>query len=79
MGGGNTVQAGATLKKGDLVRNGVMDVDAVYKIVYSGKGKMYGLGEGCTPKGKCAFGARLNDVDVQAVSEYTIQKAEEGW
>lgn len=49
-GGGNTVQPGATLSLGDMQRNGLLDVDAVYKVVYSGKGKMYGFGQGCAPK-----------------------------
>jgi hypothetical protein len=44
------MQAGATLSMTDMRRNGILDVDAVYKVVYSGKGKMYGFGEGCTPK-----------------------------
>lgn len=44
------MQPGATLSLQDMNRNGLLDVDAVYKVVYSGKGKMYGFGEGCTPK-----------------------------
>jgi mono/diheme cytochrome c family protein len=39
-GGGNTVQAGATLLKSDMQRNGYIDVDAIYNIIYYGKGKM---------------------------------------
>lgn len=78
-GGGNIVQAGATLNLGDLQRNGVMDVDAVYKIVYGGKGKMYGFGEGCAPKGKCTFGMRLSDNDVAEVSQFVWNKAQAGW
>ena len=50
------MQAGASLSLGDMQRNGVLDVDAVYHVVYSGKGKMYGFGEGCTPKA-CYFPA----------------------
>jgi hypothetical protein len=49
-GGNNIMQAGATLSMTDMRRNGILDVDAVYQVVYSGKGKMYGFGEGCTPK-----------------------------
>ncbi len=44
------VQAGATLKEGDLKRNGVATVESIYDLVYSGKGKMPGYGTGCTPK-----------------------------
>lgn len=50
MGGGNVVQAGATLREGDLKRNGVASVEAIYDLVYNGRGKMPGYGTGCTPK-----------------------------
>lgn len=78
-GGGNIVQAGATLSLGDLQRNGVLDVDKIYQLTYSGKGKMYGFGEGCAPKGKCAFGPRLPDEDIRDVSQYIFDKANSGW
>lgn len=73
------VQAGATLSKGDLTRNGMLDTQAVYDVIYSGRGKMYGFGEGCTPKGKCTFGARLQDAQVRELAEYVLRKAEAGW
>lgn len=44
------VQAGATLKQADLQKNGVASVEAIYDLVYNGKGKMPGYGAGCTPK-----------------------------
>ena len=44
------VQAGATLKQADLQKNGVPSVEAIYDLVYNGKGKMPGYGAGCTPK-----------------------------
>ena len=44
------VQAGATLKQADLQKNGVASVEALYDLVYNGKGKMPGYGAGCTPK-----------------------------
>lgn len=44
------VQSGATLKMPDLQRNGAASVEAIYDLVYSGKGKMPGYGAGCTPK-----------------------------
>ena len=72
--GGNVVQAGATLFPADLTRNGVNDAVAVYDIIYGGKGKMPGYGEGCAPKGQCTFGARLSDGDV-GVSRGTSSSA----
>jgi Cytochrome C oxidase, cbb3-type, subunit III len=78
-GGGNVMQAGATLFKSDMQKNGMLDVEAIYNIIYSGKGKMYGFGEGCTPKGKCTFGARLKEGEVLQLAEYTLRKAEDGW
>ena len=50
MGGGNVVQSGATLREADLQKNGVASVEAIYDLVYKGKGKMPGYGAGCTPK-----------------------------
>ncbi len=44
------MQAGATLRDGDLKRNGVASVEAIYDLVYNGRGKMPGYGTGCTPK-----------------------------
>lgn len=44
------VQAGATLKLADLQRNSVADADALYQVIYSGRGKMPGYGQECTPK-----------------------------
>lgn len=50
MGGGNVVQASETLKEGDLKRNGVASAEAIYDLVYNGKGKMPGYGLTCAPK-----------------------------
>ena len=50
MGGGNVVQGGASLRLPDLQKNGAASVEAIYDLVYSGKGKMPGYGAGCTPK-----------------------------
>ena len=44
------MQAGATLREGDLQRNGVASVAAIYDLVYNGRGKMPGYGTECTPK-----------------------------
>lgn len=49
-GGGNVVQAGASLSTGDLKRNGVADAKALYDLIYSGKGKMPGYGKDCAPR-----------------------------
>ena len=77
--GGNIVQAGATLFPDDLKRNGVDDAAAVYDIIYGGKGKMPGYGEGCAPKGQCTFGARLADEDVKGLAEYVIKRSAAEW
>jgi cytochrome c6 len=78
-GGGNTLQAGATLRQADLLRNNVIDVQALYTIIYGGKGKMFGFGEGCAPKGQCTFGARLTDVEVMSLAEFVSASAAAGW
>ena len=77
--GGNIVQAGATLFPDDLKRNGIDDAAAVYDIIYGGKGKMPGYGEGCAPKGQCTFGARLADEDVKGLAEYVIERSAAEW
>ena len=77
--GGNVVQAGATLFPADLTRNGVNDADAVYDVIYGGKGKMPGYGEGCAPKGKCTFGARLSDEDVRGLAGYVLERSAAEW
>ena len=77
--GGNVVQAGATLFPADLTRNGINDADAVYDIIYGGKGKMPGYGEGCAPKGQCTFGARLSDEDVRGLAGYVLERSAAEW
>ncbi|EIE22508.1 hypothetical protein COCSUDRAFT_83465, partial [Coccomyxa subellipsoidea C-169] len=86
VGGGNVVQAGATLREGDLKRNSVATVESIYDLVYSGKGKMPGYGTGCTPKasspalqGKCTFGPRLSDEEIQRLSQYVVDQAAADW
>jgi hypothetical protein len=44
------IQAGASLSTTDLRRNGVDDPQALYDLIYSGKGRMPGYGENCAPK-----------------------------
>lgn len=79
MNGGNVLAVGATLFAPDLERNGVATPEAVYKIVYGGKGKMPGFGKDCAPRGACTFGPRLSDEEVADVSAYVLQRAAEGW
>lgn len=49
-GGGNVVQGGKTLKTQDMERNGVNSPEAIYQLIYGGKGKMPGYGQNCAPK-----------------------------
>jgi cytochrome c6 len=77
--GGNVVAAGATLFPADLERNGVNDADTIYDLVYAGKNKMPGYGEGCQPRGQCTFGARLSDDDIRGVAEYVLEQSKSGW
>lgn len=79
MNGGNVLAAGATLSTEDLQKNGVSSPEALYKIVYSGKGRMPGYGTECAPKGACTFGPRLSDEDVTGLAVYVQQRAAEGW
>lgn len=57
MGGGNVTAPGATLRLEDLQRNGFADGDALYALIYSGRGKMPGFGQDCAPKVR-GYGAR---------------------
>jgi hypothetical protein len=50
MNGGNVLAAGATLFPEDLKRNGSADPESMFNLIYRGKGRMPGYGEGCTPK-----------------------------
>ena len=44
------MQAGATLRTGDLQKNGMLDPEALYNLIYKGKGKMPGYGINCAPR-----------------------------
>ena len=79
MQGGNVLAAGATLFPADLERNGRATPEAVYEIVYGGKGKMPGFGAGCAPKGACTFGPRLSDAEVREQAAYVLERAGAGW
>ena len=78
-GGGNIVELGATLRADALERNGYADAASVAKLIYAGKGKMPGYGEGCAPRGQCTFGARLSDSDIDKLAAYVLEQAAAGW
>lgn len=77
--GGNVVDARKTLRAPDLEANGVAEKDALAKLVYYGKGKMPGYGEGCAPAGRCTFAARLSDAEIDALAAYVLEQAAAGW
>ncbi|KAG2494468.1 hypothetical protein HYH03_007520 [Edaphochlamys debaryana] len=78
MGGGNVQAAGATLFPEDLARNGVDSPEALFKIIYSGKGRMPGFGTECAPRGACTFGPRLSDEEITDLVAFVQQRAAEG-
>ena len=49
-GGGNVVAPGATLLAPDLTAAGLDSPEAVFKLVYGGRGRMPGYGTDCAPK-----------------------------
>ncbi|KAL9224475.1 hypothetical protein vseg_000503 [Gypsophila vaccaria] len=77
--GGNLIQPGATLFAKDLERNGVAGEEEIYNITYSGKGRMPGFGEKCTPRGSCTFGPRLQDEDIRVLAQFVKSQADQGW
>ncbi|KAK1279832.1 hypothetical protein QJS04_geneDACA022956 [Acorus gramineus] len=83
--GGNIIQPGATLFMKDLQRNGIDSEEHIYEITYYGKGRMpasipsIGFGEKCTPRGKCTFGARLQDEEIKLLAEFIKSQADSGW
>lgn len=79
VGGGNIVKREATLSLDDLRKYGVDSPDALYSIIYSGRGSMPGYGKDCAPKGACTFGPRLADEEVKGLAEYVLQQAAQGW
>ncbi|CAK9210279.1 unnamed protein product [Sphagnum jensenii] len=78
-GGGNILQPGATLFAKDLERNDTASVNDIFKITYSGKGRMPGYGENCTPRGQCTFGPRISDSDIHTLAEFVRLQADQGW
>lgn len=79
VGGGNVIQAGATLFAGDLERNGVETEEEIFRVTYEGKGRMPGFGEECTPRGKCTFGPRLKDEEIRLLAQFVKFQAQQGW
>ena len=69
----------ATLFPDDLKKNGYDGVEAIYDVIYRGKGKMPGFGYDCVPKGQCTFGPRLSDEEIQQLSEYIVEQGKLGW
>ncbi|XP_074565368.1 cytochrome c6, chloroplastic [Curcuma longa] len=77
--GGNILQPGATLFLKDLQRNGFDTEESIYNITYSGKGRMPGFGERCTPRGQCTFGPRLQEDEIKLLAEFVKLQADGGW
>jgi cytochrome c6 len=65
--GGNIVRRGQTLKLKALQRNHVDNLDAIAALVAQGKGNM------------SAYGDRLSPAEIQAVSEFVLSQAQQGW
>lgn len=65
--GGNIVRRGKNLKIKTLERNGFDNVDAIAQLVTNGKNNM------------SAYKDRLTVEEIQAVSEYVLTQAKNGW
>lgn len=78
-GGGNIVKREATLKLSDLSKYGLDSPEALFDIIYFGKGSMPGYGEKCQPRGQCTFGKRLNDDEIRNLATYVIENARKEW
>ncbi|EFN54427.1 hypothetical protein CHLNCDRAFT_17921, partial [Chlorella variabilis] len=78
-GGGNIIRRDATLQLGDLEKYGVADTQALYTVIYGGRGSMPGFGLDCAPKGACTFGPRLADEEIKALAEFVLSSAQSGW
>eukprot|EP00890_Picochlorum_soloecismus_P000053 jgi/Picsp_1/1048/NSC_04532-R1_cytochrome c6 len=78
-GGGNIVKREATLKLSDLSKYGFGSPEALFDIIYFGKGSMPGYGEKCQPRGQCTFGKRLDDDEIRNLATYVIENAKKEW
>lgn len=65
--GGNIVRRGKNLKSRALRRNKVDTQEAIASLVTNGKGIM------------SAYGDKLTDAEIEAVSAYVLQRAAENW
>ncbi|XP_027088150.1 cytochrome c6, chloroplastic-like [Coffea arabica] len=77
--GGNIIQPGETLFLKDLQRNGIDTEEEIYRVTYSGKGRMPGFGQNCTPRGQCTFGPRLQEEDIKLLAAFVKLQADQGW
>lgn len=67
IGGGNIIIANKTLKKQVLEKYNMASIEAIVNQVQNGKSAMP------------AFRGRLNDVEIEDVAAYVLEKAENGW
>lgn len=67
IGGTNVIISEKTLQQEALARYGMNSLDAIKTQVYSGKSAMP------------AFGGRLSDEEIEAVAQYVLQQAANGW
>ncbi|NJK27600.1 MAG: c-type cytochrome [Coleofasciculaceae cyanobacterium SM2_3_26] len=65
--GGNLIRWGKTLKLKALKRNGMNSVEGIAAIVTHGKNNM------------SAFGDRLTAAEIQQVSSYVLEQAQQNW
>lgn len=65
--GGNIIRRGKNLKQKALEKNGYDSVEAIAQIVTNGKNNM------------SAYGDRLTPEQIQAVSSYVLEQAQQGW
>jgi cytochrome c6 len=65
--GGNIIRRGKNLKQKAMVRNGYGEVDAIALLITQGKGAMP------------AYADRLSEGEIEAIAQYTHQKATTSW
>ena len=65
--GGNIIRRGKTLKLKALQTNHYDDVETIAQLITNGKGNM------------TAFGDRLSPPEIQALSDYVLAQATDGW
>jgi cytochrome c6 len=65
--GGNIVRRGKNLKLKTLQKNGVDSVESIAQLVTQGKGLM------------SAYGDRLTTEEIETVSKYVVERAQQEW